>query len=265
MRPSSRHAVRDCCRPASRCSKAPRGGLFVRRRLRDAAARCGRRSGESPRADLSSYYGPFELRTEGGELVPIGTPGPAWGSTKGVNRVSIDAPLAPSTSYALWGNGNKLLRFRTGTTVDDIAPGPVEIEQLSLETIDPAGDDGTCRTGTWETTSRLVLPPDAMTLGVRFTRDGRAQEFVVYAGELALQAFGAGTCMIHVDLEQDQLYDVEVWARDLAGNDGPIAKTTVELTGCGGCTSTSASTSSTALLALALIGMLRPRRGSRPR
>ena len=36
-----------------------------------------------------SYYGPFELRSDSGEVVPLGTPGPAWGLSRAVNRIAI--------------------------------------------------------------------------------------------------------------------------------------------------------------------------------
>jgi len=207
---------------------------------------------------FASYYGPFELRrSDTNDVVPIGTPQLAWGPSGPVQRVSVNAVLAPSTAYALLESGVERLRFRTGTTADDVAPGPVGIEEFSIKSFEPDDDGGSCRPNTWDTTSRLVVPSDATTIGVRFTGEGRVQEFVLSANERALEAFGTGTCMVHVALDEGRQYDVEVWARDLAGNEGPVAKTPVEVTGCG-CRSTSPHSG----LALLLIAYLRRRRRS---
>ena len=94
---------------------------------------------------FESNYGEVELRSDAGEVVPIGTSGPAWPN---VNRVSIDAPLAPSTSYALWANGGKILRFRTGTTATRSRPARSRSEQFAIQTIDPDDDGGSCRSRT---------------------------------------------------------------------------------------------------------------------
>jgi len=160
-------------------------------------------------------------------------PQPAWGPSGPVQRVSVDAILAPSSPYALWAGELQRLWFRTGTSADDVPPGSVRIDELAIETVDPDDEASSCSPNTRRTTSRLVLPSDAVTIGVRFTGDGDVQEFVLPANELTLNMFGTGTCTVHVDLDEGRAYDVEVWARDLAGNEGPIAKTTVEVTGCG--------------------------------
>ena len=210
---------------------------------------------------FSRGFAPFELRhSVTGEAVAIGPVVQIWGPSQPVYRVTIDQALEPATTYAFYTSESYAYRFTTGAVPKTNPPGDISIAQLeveSIDTVEPSG--GSCRGSSFEVASMVVLPPDTASVGVRFRGDRQLQERILPAYTEVLSELGDGTCTIHIDLKEGITYEVEVWARDLAGNEGPVAKTTVEVTGgCGGCTST--STKSTSLLVLALIAVIRPRR-----
>jgi hypothetical protein len=186
--------------------------------------------------------------------VPLGTPRRIWGDSQYMSLVPIAAPLQPNTAYMLAPGA--LMQFRTTAVADDEPPGVVALEDIAIRFVDKEDSGNTCGVNRLAVSGRLVPPADAASIWVRFRGAGTVQERLLPPSETALWSLGTAYCNIRLDLQPDTTYELDVWARDLAGNEGPVASTTVHVADAGGC----ATTRSSGLLLVALSLMIRRRR-----
>lgn len=205
---------------------------------------------------LLPAYGHLELRRmDSDAIVPTTLLQQRVG---GATLIRVDAELSPATAYYTLGAD---VRFTTGTERDDVPPGPVTIDELAIERLDPERTNSTCAPAQLHTTSSLTLPVDAALLGVRFTGEGRVQEFRFAASPYALTEIRNATCSVYAELDAGERHQVEIWAQDIAGNVGPVTTTFVDVTG--GCGCASSSPGSSVLLLLVFVAMARPRAARR--
>ena len=198
----------------------------------------------------SSTAAEYSLQA-GSSAVAFGTPRQVWGSSQPVHLVPLAAPLEPNTVYTLWRNGGVLSQFRTSAAPDDEPPGAVGLEDVAIQFVDnPVGSS--CGVKRFSVSGRLVVPPDAASIWVRFARAGEVQERLLPASATTLSSLGTTACSVRLDLEPDTMYEVDVWARDLAGNEGPLTTKSVYIRDAGGGCATTPS-SSFLLTTLALL------------
>ena len=192
------------------------------------------------------------LESTAGGAIPLGAPvavGPPWSY---MHLVSLAAPLSPNTQYTVWNDAARLT-FRTSALVDEESPGSVGFDNIGFGYIDREDRNSSCGTNRLDVYGRLLVPPDAATLWIRFRHGDAVQERLVKASEWALERIGTSACSIGITLEPDTTYELDVWARDLAGNEGPVTTTSVYIRDAG---CSAAGSSSFLLTALSLVGLL---------
>ena len=145
-------------------------------------------------------------------------------------------PLDANTTYELAivdDMGATTTTFTTGPAADLVPPGAVTVSDLAVAhaiyqppVLSSCGEDLTSFRGV------VAGLADVATLGIRFTGANAVQERVVFARETPLLLLGMGHCNIRLDVVPGETYDVEVWARDLAGNSGPIYREQITVRAC---------------------------------
>lgn len=158
--------------------------------------------------------GPY-VRKAGTELPVAARTVEEWG----LRRIQFAALLEPNTIYEVMWGGSVYSTFVTGDATDVGAPGAITVDDVAISyaMLEPPSSCG---------------PEDVEVIGptidvepllrVRVTGAGLVQERMVPGDGFHL--LGWETARLALDVVPNEIYDVEVWARDYAGNEGPVTR-----------------------------------------
>lgn len=138
----------------------------------------------------------------------------------GLRRLRFTAELEANTTYELVSGGDVYSSFTTGAGRDDVAPMAITLDDLQIAHAihDPETSCGAREIAVSGTIHGLGEEP---LLRVRVTGEGQVQERMIPP---QLWLLGYPLSDLELDVNPGMTYDIEVWARDLAGNEGPIAR-----------------------------------------
>jgi hypothetical protein len=166
-----------------------------------------------------------------GTLVPLDDTG-TFGGTR---RWTVRAALQASSMYELVADNGptsgRIATFQTGTSADMTAPSAIDVSDLAIAR---AGYVPSLHSSCGPDVVRVRGHVDGgdELLGVRLLHGGEVQERVLFGSPDALRMLGMETCNVRIEVIPGEVYEVEVWARDLAGNNGPAARQTIEVRAC---------------------------------
>lgn len=179
-----------------------------------------------------------ELRNETtGEIVPLGAP--QHDDIDYIDRIAVLATLDPETPYLLSGHDNPsdpwraVSSFTTGPGPDLTPPAAIGVSGLRGGRTAWGGNIGSsCGPEMLNVLGELSGVDDAATIGMRMRRDGDLQEALLPASPSALRWLGVETCSIAFDAKGGERWELDLWARDLAGNEGPVTTVILEVKAC---------------------------------
>lgn len=137
----------------------------------------------------------------------------------GLRRMRLASLLEPNTTYEVVWYGDVYSSFTTGDGRDDVAPSALTVDnfQIAHAMREPETSCGGVAIEVGAELSGIGTEP---LLRVRVTGDGQVQERLV--PDLSL--LGYPLSHLELDVVPGKTYDVEIWTRDYAGNEGPIAR-----------------------------------------
>ncbi len=183
------------------------------------------------------WYSMHELRNETtGELVPLGAP--QHDEVDYIDRIAVLATLDPDSQYLLSGRDDtstswsRVASFTTGPGPDLTPPGAIGVTGLRAGRTAWENAASSCGPEMLNVLGELSGVDDAATIGMRMRRDGNLQEALLPASPNALVWLGVETCSIEFDAKGGERWEIDMWARDLAGNEGPVTSVVLEVKAC---------------------------------
>ncbi len=185
----------------------------------------------------SGPFGEYQLRDlSTGDLVPLGAIERDQASR--IDRMAVGASLEPLTEYELTIRyhaelpAERLATFTTTSVVDLTPPEQLLAMDVRATRSRYEGVASSCGNDVLLVFGMLSNLGDAATIDVRMRRGDQFQQASLWASPYALSSLGMEYCHVQFDAEANETWELEVSARDLAGNVGPPMSVSVTVRGC---------------------------------